>query len=299
MPTLYAGQAVYEHTKSEWLPKPGSTSRSAAGRVRTRYWRGMSTDKETGQRILIVDDDEVMRELLSALLEVYGYQVVVAESGEDALAVLAAPNPPELILTDLQMPGLEGEALTRALRTSAPGHALLLGMSGARPSPGALRSLDNFLSKPFGATQLQQAIQGARSARDQKGLADRTVGPALQEEPKPAGAAGNEPVLDESIFAALSKSFRTEQLRELYSLTLDDVVQRHRRMLGHAESEDLEAVQREAHAVKGSCGFVGARELQGLASTVEGGTTLNTAALGKFPEAVDRLRRMLNAKLPQ
>ncbi|MGI4829261.1 MAG: Hpt domain-containing response regulator [Janthinobacterium lividum] len=266
----------------------------------------MDTDNETSQRILIVDDDEVMRELLSALLDVHGYEVMIADSGERALAMLADTNPPELILTDLQMPGLEGEALTTALRDAAPEHAMLLGMSGARPSPGTLRSLDTFLSKPFSVTQLQEAIQGARSARDRENLVKTTENPspaaplqATASESAESIFVPDENILDATIFAALSKSFRAEQLRELYTLTLDDVLQRHQRMLQHAASGDLAAVQREAHSVKGSCGFVGARELQILASAVEGGTTLNTAALAYFPEAVERLRRMLNAKLPQ
>ena len=262
----------------------------------------MSTDEGTSRRILVVDDDEVMRELLSALLEVQGYEVQTAESGDNALALLRNPQPPELILTDLQMPGLEGEALTRALRDAAPAGSLLLGMSGAKPSAGTLQHLNSFLSKPFSAAQLEETITAARfERRSTQGVAAEPLpAPPAETMASPeAGAEGDHPVLDEAIFASLSKSFRAEQLRELYHLTLDDVTQRHGRMLEHAAAGDLDAVQREAHAVKGSCGFVGARQLQGLAAAAEGGTTLNTSTLADFPGACERLRRMLNAKLQQ
>ena len=267
----------------------------------------MGRDEEISRRILVVDDDEVMRELLSALLEVQGYEVQTATSGEHALALLEAPYPPELILTDLQMPGLEGEALTSALREAAPAGSLLLGMSGAKPSASTLGFLDSFLSKPFSAAQLEETIASVRSERKLKeetpanlpspvnatGMAEGIAAPDT-----PAMAADN-PVLDEAIFSSLSRSFRAEQLRELYHLTLDDVTQRHGRMLDHAAAADLGAVQREAHAIKGSCGFVGARQLQHLAAAAEGGTTVNTSALADFPAACERLRRMLNAKLQQ
>ena len=259
---------------------------------------GMVSEERASRRILVIDDDEVMRELLAALLEVQGYEVQLAPSGEDGLVQLREPEPPAMILTDLQMPGLEGEELTVALRAAAPSGATLVGMSGRAPGDALVASLDAFLSKPFSAQQLEEAFvtgQAARAASDASGSAPK---PAVNLSPEHSSAEDNA-VLDESIFTSLARSFRPEQLRELYGLTLDDVAQRHARMVAHAAEDDLGAVQREAHAIKGACGMVGARELQHLAGAAEGGTTLNTSALAELPSACDRLRRILDAKLQQ
>ena len=259
----------------------------------------MNTEGTESRRILVIDDDEVMRELLGALLKVQGYDVQVAGSGEEGLVNLQQPDPPLLLLTDLQMPGLEGEALTSALRSAAPAPALIIGMSGRRPTEAVLRPLDAFLSKPFDAATLERAFAEAQESRAAQAAGAPLHGatpPPPEPEEDPA-TAGDEPVLDEHIFAAFRKSFQPAQILELYTLTLDDVRERHARMQADAAEGDLEAVQREAHAVKGACGMVGARELQHLAAVVESGTTLDTSVLSEIPIACDRLRRMLDIKL--
>ncbi len=271
----------------------------------------MSTEDREKRRILVIDDDEVMRELLGTLLKVQGYKVEVAGSGEEALILLRDPDPPTLILTDLQMPGLEGAALTAALREAAQPGTLILGMSGRRPVEAVLRPLDAFLPKPFSSAKLEEAILAVRQSNGTQSDASRMANPPSDEEqatPTPADSdlvapeffkkpALEEPALDQAIFSSLAKTFQPGQLLELYGLTVDDVRQRHARMETHAAAGDFDAVKREAHAIKGACGMVGARELQRLAAALEGGTTSGTSTLKEIPAACDRLRRMLDAKL--
>ncbi len=262
----------------------------------------MNTDSAANPRILVIDDDEVMRELLGSLLAAQDYAVELAHSGEEGLAVLRRPEAPALVLTDLQMPGLEGEALTTALRGAARPETLILGMSGRQPTAAVLLPLNGFLAKPFSYAQLAEALAAAAESRG--ALWSPTVVSQAEQENNSSIAAQESaeiqfepPVLDEVIFGALLNSFKPAQMLELYALTLDDVRARHGRMLAYAAEGELEAVQREAHAVKGGCGMVGARELGSLAAAVEGGTTINTPALVEIPAACDRLRRMLDAKL--
>ena len=259
----------------------------------------MTTGAAPGRRMLVIDDDEVMRELLSALLKVKDYDVEVASSGDEALGILRGPDPPLLVLTDLQMPGLEGEVLTRSLRDTAPPAALIVGMSGRRPADAVLHFLDAFLPKPFEPAEIENAFAAARRTRE----AHPELRSALQNsasalEPD-AEARANEPALDDTIFNALTRSFGPAQLMELYQLTLDDVAKRHARMTAHFDQGDLDEVRREAHAIKGACGMVGARELQRLATVIEKGTSLSNTDLLAFPVASDRLRRMLDEKLQQ
>ena len=69
-----------------------------------------------GLRILVVDDDEDARALLHAVLEYSGAEVVCAESARGALAALGQRRP-DVIIADLVMPGDDGYALIRAMRT--------------------------------------------------------------------------------------------------------------------------------------------------------------------------------------
>jgi two-component system sensor histidine kinase and response regulator WspE len=67
------------------------------------------------RRILVVDDSPLTRELISALLEAVGYDIVAASDGAEALHLLSGTHV-DLVVTDLEMPGLDGLELTRQLR---------------------------------------------------------------------------------------------------------------------------------------------------------------------------------------
>ena len=73
----------------------------------------------SGMRILLVDDEESLRITLAANLELEGYEVVEAGSGEEALA-LAEHERFDLVLSDIRMPGMNGVDLFRALRARRP-----------------------------------------------------------------------------------------------------------------------------------------------------------------------------------
>ncbi|MDC0709307.1 response regulator [Stigmatella sp. ncwal1] len=68
------------------------------------------------RRILVVDDSPLTRELISALLEAVGYDITTASDGAEALHTLSH-SPADLVVTDLEMPGLDGLELTRQLKS--------------------------------------------------------------------------------------------------------------------------------------------------------------------------------------
>jgi hypothetical protein len=71
--------------------------------------------------ILVVDDDADLRSLAQIILEQSGYQVLVAADGRQALQIAQQePDPIDLLLTDLVMPGMDGAVLGRQLRRLAP-----------------------------------------------------------------------------------------------------------------------------------------------------------------------------------
>ncbi|MBC7945032.1 MAG: response regulator, partial [Burkholderiales bacterium] len=114
-------------------------------------------------RILIVDDDPSLLKLLGMLLKLEGYTVDAAESGERALSLLAAA-PPQLIITDLKMGGMDGLALFEAVHRKHPAlPTIILTAHGNIPDAvGATRrGVFGYLSKPFEAQTLLAEVQKA------------------------------------------------------------------------------------------------------------------------------------------
>ncbi|WP_035348759.1 response regulator [Edaphobacter aggregans] len=231
-------------------------------------------------RILVIDDDALSRELLTLLLLREGYAVDAAESGDAALEALGVQGiaSPDAVLVDLQMPGTRGSSLAHRLREVCGG-ARLIAISASVSSGGDADGYDAFLLKPFSAEALAAALQGI---------------PSPPEEP----VRQNVTVLDQNVYRMLAESMRPEPLAQLYNLCLTDVRGRLAAMRDAAARGDDATYRREAHAIKGGTGMVGAIELQTLATTSENnGIPANyVATLNEFLLACDRLRRMLIAR---
>jgi signal transduction histidine kinase len=127
--------------------------------------RAEKTEEEAGERraeehppsgaetILLVEDEAGVRGLAQRVLEQYGYRVLVAQHGEEALRLLGKHDGPiHLLVTDVVMPGISGRELAEALRLSKPDLKVLY-MSGytdeAIVRHGVLEEGVQFLQKPF------------------------------------------------------------------------------------------------------------------------------------------------------
>ncbi len=80
----------------------------------------VSTPIPSPQRVLLVDDNAASASGLSRVLTALGYNVTVAGDGVSALALLATPPPPDILLTDLRLPDLDGRELAGAARKLVP-----------------------------------------------------------------------------------------------------------------------------------------------------------------------------------
>jgi len=124
-----------------------------------RYWL---YDKEAmNAHILIVDDDSRMTSALRRTLAYEGYNVSVAENGERALA-LARAKPPELVILDLMLPGINGFEVCSRLREAGEGMAVL--MLTARDAvadrvAGLETGADDYLVKPFALEELLARVK--------------------------------------------------------------------------------------------------------------------------------------------
>jgi CheY-like chemotaxis protein len=112
-------------------------------------------------RILIVEDDPAIRSLLGEVLSDSGYCVESAADGRIAMDMVARALP-DLLITDLLMPGLTGWSVLSRVRRQAP-HLPILVISGALtgvpPDKASLPNRTMFLSKPILISQLLDAIE--------------------------------------------------------------------------------------------------------------------------------------------
>ncbi|MCD5987477.1 PAS domain S-box protein [Pseudomonas sp. CDFA 553] len=105
---------------------------------------------------LLVDDEELVRASTSYMLTDLGYRVIEAASGEEALQLLDAGQPFNLLVTDHLMPGISGTDLARVVRTSRPGTAILL-VSGYAEREGLDADIPR-LAKPFRKDELAASL---------------------------------------------------------------------------------------------------------------------------------------------
>jgi DNA-binding response OmpR family regulator len=86
------------------------------------------------RRVLLVEDNEAAGKGLARLLEVQGFAVTMVHDGEAALRALAATDPPEFVLTDLQLPDLDGREVARCARRLVPPPRVVV-VTGWDPEP--------------------------------------------------------------------------------------------------------------------------------------------------------------------
>jgi two-component system, cell cycle sensor histidine kinase and response regulator CckA len=116
--------------------------------------------------ILLVDDTEPLRQLANRVLAKAGFQVVSAGDGEEALRLAKAPTdkPFDLLITDLNMPGMSGRALALELRRLQPDLRVLF-MSGTEEAVDLTIMADGvrnwWLSKPFNPEELVNLVREA------------------------------------------------------------------------------------------------------------------------------------------
>jgi signal transduction histidine kinase/ActR/RegA family two-component response regulator len=121
-------------------------------------------------RVLLVDDDALVRRASVRMLQRAGYAVVDAEDGATALAIAADPNERiDLLLTDLMMPGLSGREVVARFRVLRPGVPIvcITGFATERADDRSLAlEVHAIIAKPFTSAGLQQALREAlRSGR--------------------------------------------------------------------------------------------------------------------------------------
>ena len=130
-------------------------------------------------RVLIADDEATTRHLIQRTLGNWGFEVLAAENGTEALRILQGSNRPEIALLDWVMPGVDGLEVCRRMRAAlpdAPSYIILITARGglANVVQGLESGADDYVTKPFDPRELRARLHaGARVVQLQKALLER------------------------------------------------------------------------------------------------------------------------------
>jgi len=121
-----------------------------------------------GELILVVDDEAAVREITKQILESYGYEVLLAKDGTEAVVHYAEKRAQvRVVLTDMMMPFMDGAATIRALRRIDPTVKIIstsgLAMPGQAKEAAGL-GVDAFLAKPYTADALLETLRNVLGA---------------------------------------------------------------------------------------------------------------------------------------
>jgi CheY-like chemotaxis protein len=109
---------------------------------------------------MVVDDEDVLVEMVAALIEDMGFQTLVATNGEDALASLVdTPEIPGLILSDVMMPRMNGVELAQAIKLHPRLQGVPIVLMSAAGRPIGMHTADGFIHKPFDLEKLVTLIE--------------------------------------------------------------------------------------------------------------------------------------------
>ncbi|MBA3348513.1 MAG: response regulator [Actinobacteria bacterium] len=132
----------------------------------------VTTDEGGSERIIVVEDDPSLGSMVKRMLEARGYEITVADTPVEALA-LADDRSFDLLVTDVVMPEMNGRQLSERLASDAPGMRVLF-MSGYSEDEllarGVIDKHLRFLPKPFSVDQLAREVRLALDAPDQAPL---------------------------------------------------------------------------------------------------------------------------------
>lgn len=119
------------------------------------------------KKVLVVDDDATLLELLVDTLEAVGYETVAAPGGIEALEALTKQSF-DVIVTDVKMPGVDGITLLRKVRRHYPDLPVLFVTGVATPDLIAGADPDGFLAKPFRISRIEEMIEGTIRRKERR-----------------------------------------------------------------------------------------------------------------------------------
>jgi two-component system, sensor histidine kinase len=220
----------------------------------------LTTETNNGSgahRVLLVDDDPIVLEIVALLLAGSGTEVASANGGQEALQILKSQSQlPDIILVDHQMPGVSGTDIARHVKSLPQARPRVIGMSASPLPEEELELFDDFLAKPVDRDMLRAAISGATT----QSAAARS-----------ASTATLPPSLDASTVKKLEAVMPPSAIRELYTVYVADTRRRIGELEHYSAEGDENSLRRVAHALKGAAAMAGVSGIASIAAGIEAG----------------------------
>jgi PAS domain S-box-containing protein len=122
----------------------------------------------TKSKVLIIDDDEAIRKVLTVAMQDSGYEVIAAADGETGLEIFSAEQP-DIVVTDLRMPGMDGIAVLKEIKARDPDKEVIV-ITAYADMDMAIKALQlkasDFITKPISTAALEIALQRAEEKLD-------------------------------------------------------------------------------------------------------------------------------------
>jgi len=231
-------------------------------RTRTSQPKSASTPQRKPMRVLLAEDNPVNQEVAVLHIQKFGYQIDVANSGREAIEAMERVDY-DLVLMDCEMPEMDGFEATRLIRErETDRHTPVIAMT-AHAAEGyrdrcIAAGMDDYISKPLRAESLfalldrwAALIEGQQSVESTQPLPDET-----------------EITLIEQI-GRLTRGRGPEASRTLIDIFLRDSTRRIEAIAEAARQKDAKRLADTAHALKGSCGYLGAKRMAEISETLE------------------------------
>jgi len=229
-----------------------------------------------GCRVLAVEDNHVNQMVLNGILRRAGCAIRIASDGQEALDTLAVESF-DVVLMDCEMPVLDGLSATRALRERERAgrgtHQIIVALTAhaypAERDRCLAAGMDDYLPKPIRAPDLLATLDRWWRRPQLPAAAPPAPEPetASRSQTQPVIASSSAPAIDQRTIMTLREAIG--DLTVVIETALGDVPARVAELRRGVETADLERIRIAAHTLAGSVGSLGARDLVGLARSLE------------------------------
>jgi signal transduction histidine kinase/DNA-binding response OmpR family regulator len=241
--------------------------------IRADTEESAATSASTGSvrgRILVAEDNPINQLVVVGLLQNLGYEVHTVENGRQAVEAVRQASY-DLVLMDCHMPEMDGFAATAAIRrdeATQARHTPIVALTADALLGDAEKSLaagmDDHLTKPITLERLAAVVERRRALR----VFVPADSPGTSE--KPAISNEAEPVLDQSLLAALRESEgQSPLLQQLIDQFLQETPAHLAELQGAVEQGNVHRVEEVAHRLKGSAAQLGARRMSRLSAALQ------------------------------
>jgi signal transduction histidine kinase/DNA-binding response OmpR family regulator/HPt (histidine-containing phosphotransfer) domain-containing protein len=285
--------SAHQHEAST-AARPDDTSARSHGRP----WR---------RRVLVAEDNAVNQRVAVRMLERLGYRTDVVASGPEAIEALSRV-PYAAVFMDVQMPGMNGYEATAEIRAResragvrTPIIAMTANAMAGDREKALAAGMDDYVPKPVKSEEIVRTLE--RWASERRGPEGRT-GTATADD-VPIGEGSGEGPLDRDVLADLRQlqvEGEPDVLGELIELFLTNVPRRLALLRDAVGAGDTRQVERTAHALRGSCGSMGAAAMEAICGELEGmgrseDLSAAPALVSRLEAAYGRVRAALEREL--